>query len=167
MSKAANVLKPRMHTDAMDVGLSGEDRKELANGLSEILVDTYRLLIKTHIYHWNVVGPLFHTIHVLTEEQYNALFQATDVIAERVRALGHHAPTGRGVDTSVAIEAPGQSALEMVEDLIVDHEAAVRKMRDVATSAEEKGDLVTNDMLTERLTFHEKALWMLRATVAE
>ncbi|MDZ5699137.1 DNA starvation/stationary phase protection protein [Chelativorans sp. M5D2P16] len=167
MSKAADVLKPRMHAERMDVGLSATDRKELAGGLSEILVDTYRLLIKTHIYHWNVVGPLFHAVHVLTEEQYNALFNATDVIAERVRALGHHAPAGRGVDTAIELDAPGRSAMEMVEDLIVDHEEAVKKMRTVATAADEKGDLVTTDMLTERMTFHEKALWMLRATVAE
>lgn len=167
MSKATQVLKPKPHADKMDVGLSDGDRKELAGGLSDILIDTYRLLIKTHIYHWNVVGPLFHAIHVLTEEQYNTLFEATDIIAERVRALGYHAPTGHGADAAVEIGAPGRSAMEMVEDLIVDHEEAVKKMRVVATRAEEKGDLVTTDMLTERMTFHEKALWMLRATLAE
>ncbi len=167
MGKTAKVLDARQHTDRMNVGLTKDDRKELAEGLSKILVDTYRLLLKTHIYHWNVVGPLFHALHTLTEEQYNALFSATDVIAERVRALGHHAPSGRGVDTSIALDAPGRSAREMVEDLIADHEEAVRKMREVATAAEEKGDLVTTDMLTERMTFHEKTLWMLRAIVAQ
>ena len=87
MSDAAEVLKPKTHAEKMDIGLTAADRKEISAGLSEILVDTYRLLIKTHIYHWNVVGPLFHSIHVLTEEQYNTLFEATDIIAERVRAL--------------------------------------------------------------------------------
>ncbi|MCR4267067.1 Dps family protein [Nitratireductor sp. ZSWI3] len=169
MSNAAEVLKPKIHADKMNIGLSDADRKEIAAGLSEILVGTYRLLIKTHIYHWNVVGPLFHSIHVLTEEQYKALFEATDIIAERVRALGHHAPilSGTGVDTSIELKASGRSALEMVRDLIGDHEEAVRKMRDVGTTADEKGDLVTTDMLTERLTFHEKALWMLRAIIVD
>lgn len=169
MSEAAEVLKPKIHPDKMDIGLADGDRRKLATDLSEILVDTYRLLIKTHIYHWNVVGPLFHPLHVLTEEQYNALFEATDIIAERVRALGYHAPVGaeKGVDTSIALRASGRSALEMVEDLISDHEDAVRKMRRVGTSADEVGDLVTSDMLSDRLTFHEKALWMLRATVSE
>lgn len=169
MSNAAEVLRPRTHADDMNIGLSDADRKEIATGLSEILVGTYRLLIKTHIYHWNVVGPLFHSIHVLTEEQYNALFEATDIIAERVRALGHHAPilAGKGLDTSIELKASGRSALEMVEDLVADHEEAVRQMRDVGKQADEKGDLVTADMLTAQLTFHEKALWMLRAIIAD
>lgn len=169
MSKAAEVLKPKVHAEPMNIGLRDADRKEIAAGLSEVLVDTYRLLIKTHIYHWNVVGPLFHSIHVLTEEQYHALFDATDIIAERVRALGHQAPilSGKGLDTSIELKASGRSALEMVRDLIDDHEEAVRKMRDVGTLADEKGDLVTADMLTARLTFHEKALWMLRSLLAE
>lgn len=169
MSDAAEVLKPKVHSEKMNIGLSDADRKEISAGLSEILVDTYRLLIKTHIYHWNVVGPLFHSIHVLTEEQYNTLFEATDIIAERVRALGHHAPilSGKGVDTSIELRASGRSALEMVQDLVEDHEEAVRKMREIGTKADEKGDLVTADMLTDRLTFHEKALWMLRALIAD
>jgi starvation-inducible DNA-binding protein len=54
----------------------------------------------------------------------------------------------------------------MVADLIADHEAAVRRMRDAGTKADENDDLVTTDMLTDRLNFHEKALWMLRAIVA-
>lgn len=167
MSDAVEVLQPKTRRDKMNVGLTDADRKELAQGLSDILASTYQLLIKTHVYHWNVVGPLFHTIHTLTEEQYNELFEATDIIAERIRALGHHAPAGKGKEQTVTLNASGRSALEMVEDLISDHEEAVRKMREVGTAADEKGDLVTADMLTARLTFHEKALWMLRATIAE
>lgn len=169
MPQAAQVLKAKIHADRMNIGLSDAERKEISNRLSEILVDTYRLLIKTHIYHWNVVGPLFHPLHILTEEQYNTLFEATDIIAERIRALGHHAPVlaGKSIDTSIELKASGQSALEMVKDLIADHEEAVRKMREIGTMADEKGDLVTADMLTDRLTFHEKALWMLRATISD
>lgn len=169
MASAAEVLKPKTRAVPMRTGLADADRKKIADGLSEILASTYRLLIKTHIYHWNVVGPLFHSIHVLTEEQYNALFEATDIIAERIRALGHPAPvlSDRKLDTSIELKASGRSAHDMVADLVRDHEEAVRRMREVAQHADEKGDLVTSDMLTDRLTFHEKALWMLRATISE
>ncbi|MDN2565403.1 DNA starvation/stationary phase protection protein [Aquibium sp. A9E412] len=169
MSEATAVLKPKMQGESMNVGIGDVEREQIAEGLSAILVATYRLVIKTHIYHWNVVGPLFHPIHVLTEEQYGDLFEATDTIAERIRALGHHAPmmAGKGVDTGIELRASGRSAKEMVEDLISDHEEIVRQMRSAADLAEDKSDFVTHDMLTERLTFHEKALWMLRATVAD
>ena len=59
------------------------------------------------------------------------------------------------------------SAHDMVADLIKEHEQAVRDMRKAATDAGDNEDNVTEDMLTARLTFHEKALWMLRAVIAE
>lgn len=168
MSGASSVLKPKTHTEKIDIGLADADRRKIASGLSEVLAGTYRLLIKSHIYHWNVVGPLFHPLHVLTEEHYDALFEATDIVAERIRALGYHAPVeGRSIDTAIELKAPGRSAEEMVRDLIADHEEAVRRMREIGTQADEMDDLVTADMLTDRLTFHEKALWMLRAIVSK
>lgn len=165
-----SALRPETATGTPNMGLSDAYRKEACETLSEVLASTYKLVIKTQVYHWNVVGPLFKPIHELTEEHYNALFAAADVIAERIRALGHiapvnfgdmktFAPTGHSVDNS--------SAHEMVKDLISDHEEAVQKMRALGEKAGDAGDLVTEDMLTERLTFHETALWMLRAIVAE
>lgn len=164
MTNVTRALTPKPHTEALGIGLEADARATIATSLGEILSATYRLLIKTHVHHWNVVGPLFHPLHVMTEEQYNALFAATDVIAERIRALGHPAPIP-------AFEAPkakiaDMSAKDLVEDLIADHEAAVRLMRETALMAEEADDIVTNDMLVARMTFHEKAIWMLRAVVA-
>jgi starvation-inducible DNA-binding protein len=54
----------------------------------------------------------------------------------------------------------------MLEDLITDHTALVKSLRQTARKADEAGDLVTADMLTTRLEFHEQALWMLRAITA-
>jgi len=137
--------------------------------LSDILAATYRLTIKSHLYHWNVVGPLFKPLHELTEEHYNALFSATDIIAERIRALGHLAPTRLGDAAAFApkvAEVKNTSAIDMIEDLIADHRDAVKAMRKAAEAAGDAGDVVTEDMLTARLDFHEKALWMLRAIAA-
>ena len=64
----------------------------IAKGLSQVLADTYRLTFKTHAFHWNVEGPLFYSIHKLTEEQYENMFAAADKIAERIRAIGQMAP---------------------------------------------------------------------------
>ncbi len=100
--------------------------------LSDILAATYRLTIKSHLYHWNVVGPLFKPLHELTEEHYNALFAATDIIAERIRALGHLAPVRLGDAAAFApkvSEVKNTSAIDMIEDLIADHSDAVKTMR--------------------------------------
>ena len=169
MAKTAAVLKPEVHKVTIDTGLTAAYRADMAKRLSAILADTYRLTIKSHIYHWNVVGPLFKSLHELTEEHYGALFAATDIVAERIRALGHLAPSpmGNAADFAPAAkDVDNTSAVDMVNDLIAHHEASVRTMREAAEKAGDAGDVVTEDMLTARLTFHEKAIWMLRAIVA-
>lgn len=167
MSQATAVLTPSASVDDMSIGISAGDREELSKGLTDILTGTYHLLIKTHVYHWNVVGPMFHSLHVMLEEQYNDLFAAADVIAERIRALGYLAPVNGAAPADGVLDrdAKASSAHDMVDDLINDHENIVRLMRKAAEGAADKGDAVTEDMLVARLTFHEKTLWMLRAIV--
>jgi starvation-inducible DNA-binding protein len=169
MAQTATVFQPKAHSETLDLGLSKTYCSESAQALTDILASTYKLMVKSHIYHWNVVGPLFKPLHELTEEHYGVLFTATDTIAERIRALGQLAPA-RFSETSdfapSAREVNTRSAEEMLEDLITDHTALVKSLRQTARKADEAGDLVTADMLTTRLEFHEQALWMLRAITA-
>ena len=162
MTKTAAVLATKPHDEAPKSGLDPAVRKEISNSLGEILSATYSLLVKTHVHHWNVVGPLFHPLHIMLEEQYGALFEATDLYAERIRALGFLAPIPK---VSVKQETQGMNAEQIVEDLIGDHETCVRAMRDTAIKAEDKQDIVSHDMLVARMAWHEKTIWMLRAIV--
>lgn len=164
MANVSQVLQSKPKTEAIGTGLKDDARSSMAASLQSILGGTYRLLVKTQIHHWNVVGPLFHPIHVLTEEHYENLFEAVDTIAERIRALGH--PTEPPVIGSEKTKVAEMSAHELLSDLVADHEALCREMREAASAAEEAEDIVTNDMLVARLTFHEKAIWMLRAMLA-
>src|ERR687896_1546584 len=76
----------------INIGIEESDRREIAEGLTKLLADTYTLYLKTHNFHWNVTGPMFQTLHLMFEEQYNELWTANDLIAERIRALGVFAP---------------------------------------------------------------------------
>src|SRR5262245_53976917 len=76
----------------MDTGISAKDRAKIAEGLSRLLAVNYTLYLKTHAFHWNVTGPMFNTLHLMFETQYNELWLANDLIAERIRALGFPAP---------------------------------------------------------------------------
>lgn len=141
--------------------------KPLAKALAEALADTYRLVFKTHAYHWNVEGALFYPIHKLTEAQYEDLFAATDAIAERIRALGQLAPARLSdvIEASIVKDAEKlPSAQAMIEDLASDHERVARRLHDVIKLAEDSDDPVTADLITARSAFHEKAAWMLRAS---
>lgn len=149
-----------------NTGLGADERRVISDHLVEVLADTYTLLLKTHVYHWNAVGPLFFPLHVLLEEQYKAIFEAADIVAERIRALGHPTPLSFSEllkHTDVKEETRPRSELEMVEHLARDHERMAKRSREAAIAADEADDLVTTDMLTQRMAFHEKAIWMLRA----
>ena len=152
------------HTTDPDTGV--EHKKLVAGALAEVLSDTYILVVKTHAYHWNVVGPLFYSVHNLTEEHYNDMFAAADELAERMRALGALAPmnVAEMAQRSKIPEASGTpSAGEMLDDLAASHEKLARRLRRLIEAAGAANDPVTEDLATERCAFHEKASWMLRA----
>jgi starvation-inducible DNA-binding protein len=153
----------------VNIGISDKDRKKIAEGLSRLLADTYTLYLKTHNFHWNVTGPMFNTLHLMFETQYNELALAVDSIAERIRALGVHAP-GSYKDfakLSSIPEADGvPAAEEMIRQLVEGQEAVVRTARAIFPSTEAANDEPTADLLTQRMQTHEKTAWMLRSMLA-
>ncbi|OGV78442.1 MAG: DNA starvation/stationary phase protection protein [Methylotenera sp. RIFCSPLOWO2_02_FULL_45_14] len=150
----------------MDIGIKAQDRKNIAQGLSHLLADTYTLYLKTHYFHWNVTGPMFSTLHLMFEVQYNELALAVDLIAERIRALDVYAPgTYRDFAklTSIKESESVPKAQDMIAELVAGHEAVCRTARSVFPSADAASDEATADLLTQRLQVHEKTAWMLRS----
>ena len=147
-------------------GIPDKERKTIAEGLSRVLADTYTLYLKTHGFHWNVTGPMFQTLHTMFEQQYTELWTATDLIAERIRALGSWAP-GSYADfaerSAIKEERGVPAATKMVKQLLDGHETVARTTREVFPDAERAGDQPTMDLLTERMQVHEKTAWMLRS----
>lgn len=153
----------------INIGIEEDQRKAIAHGLSVLLADTYTLYLKTHNYHWNVTGPMFQTLHTLFETHYNELALAVDEIAERIRALGEFAPGSYkefAKLTSIK-EADGiPTAEEMIKDLVKGQEAIAKTARSIVPVADAAADEVSLDLLTQRMTVHEKNAWMLRSLVA-
>ncbi|MDJ0770685.1 MAG: Dps family protein [Ilumatobacter sp.] len=153
----------------IDIGIPESDRLTIATELGRVLADTYTLYLKTHNYHWNVTGPMFNTLHLMFEEQYNELWVAVDLIAERIRSLGEFAPGSYAqfADLTSIAEADGvPTAEQMLADLVAGHEAVARTARTAFAAAEGAGDQSTADLLTQRLQIHEKTAWMLRSMLA-
>jgi starvation-inducible DNA-binding protein len=154
---------------AINIGISEQDRKEIADGLAKLLADTYTLYLKTHNFHWNVTGPMFETLHLMFERQYTELAAAVDQIAERIRALGFPAPGTYAEFGRLASikEEPGVPNAESMIRLLVDgQETVVRTARSVFPSVERAHDEPTADLLTQRMQVHEKTAWMLRTLLA-
>ncbi|MFZ8985124.1 MAG: Dps family protein [Steroidobacteraceae bacterium] len=150
----------------IDIGIKDRDRARIVEGLSRLLADSYTLYLMTHNFHWNVTGPHFNSLHQMFMTQYTEQWAALDLIAERIRALGHPAPgTYREFARLASIkEVEGvPSADEMVRHLVAAQEATARTARKVFPVVESANDQPTADLLTQRLEVHEKTAWMLRS----
>jgi len=161
---------PRGQAAAIDIGINEADRKQIAEGLSRLLADSYTLYLKTHNFHWNVTGPMFNTLHLMFEGQYTELATAVDLIAERIRALGFPAPGsyrefGRLSSIQEAEGVP--SANEMIAQLVKGQEAVAKTARSVFAAVERANDEPTADLLTQRMQVHEKTAWMLRSMLEQ
>jgi len=150
----------------IDIGINEKDRAEIANELSKLLADTYSLYLKTHNFHWNVTGPMFQTLHLMFETQYNELALAVDLVAERIRSLGFPAPGTYSEFarlSSIRETSGAPKAEEMIQLLVEGQEVIVRTARSVFPVAEKASDEATADLLTQRIHLHEKTAWMLRS----
>jgi starvation-inducible DNA-binding protein len=150
----------------LDIGISKKDRQAIATGLSHVLADSFTLYLKTHNFHWNVTGPMFQTLHLMFEVQYNELWLALDLIAERIRALGHPvSATPKTLEklSSIKSEEGVPKATAMIQSLVKGHEAVARTARAALETADKANDQPTVDLLTQRLQVHEKTAWMLRS----
>ncbi len=161
-SVAVDLSKPQ----AIDIGIPEKERQKIAAGLKHLLADTYTLYLKTHNFHWNVTGPMFNTLHLMFETQYDELALAVDLIAERIRALGVFAPGSFSQFKELATvkeETGVPSAVEMISQLAKDHETLSKVAREILPLSGKVDDEPTNDLLTQRMQVHEKNAWMLRS----
>ncbi len=159
-----------MQTMPINIGMAENERREIAQGLSNLLADTYTLYLKTHNFHWNVTGPMFRTLHLMFEEQYNELALAVDLIAERIRALGFPAPGTYqefAALSSIGEEEGAPSAEDMIRKLVEGQEAVVRTARSLFAAVDQAHDEPTADLLTQRMQIHEKTAWMLRSLLGD
>ncbi len=170
MAKSKTPTPRKATGSAIDIGIAAADRRKIADGLSRLLADSYTLYLMTHNLHWNVTGPMFNTLHLMFMGQYTEQWNALDLIAERIRALGFPAPGTYGEFVKLASirEVAGvPKALDMVRHLVAAQEATARTARALFPAVEKANDQPTMDLLTQRLDVHEKTAWMLRSLLED
>ena len=155
---------------SINIGISDGDREKIVRGLSALLADSFTLYLMTHNFHWNVTGPQFNSLHLMFMGQYTEQWNALDIIAERIRALGHPAPGTYKEFVKLASikEVDGvPKTNDMIRQLVAAQEATARTARKLFPVVEAAGDQPTADLLTQRLEIHEKTAWMLRSLLEE
>jgi starvation-inducible DNA-binding protein len=158
-----------VHAMDIDIGIPASERKQISDGLANLLADTYVLYLKTHGFHWNVTGPMFNALHAMFMQQYNELWLSLDEIAERIRALGEYAPASGAQYaklSSLQEETGVPDWKGMVAQLVSGHEACAKTAREAFRRADEADDQPTADLATTRMQAHEKTAWMLRSLLA-
>ncbi|NHZ61152.1 Dps family protein [Massilia genomosp. 1] len=163
-------MNSKTQAPMVDLGIADEDRKQVVEGLSRLLADSYTLYLKTHQYHWNVTGPMFQTLHTMFMTLYNEQWLAVDLIAERIRALGELAPGSYqqfAALTSITPSSGTPNAKDMIRDLMEGQATVVRTARALFSVAEKANDQPTCDLLTQRMQTHEKYAWMLRSLLED
>lgn len=142
--------------------------KKVVESLKALLADNYTLYLKTQNFHWNVTGPNFQSLHQLFMDQYTDLFNANDLIAERIRALGAKAPGSFKEFSKLAtIKEAGEAkitAAQMLKELIKDQDTILKTLKKVVDAADVADDEVTEGMVVDRMEIHEKNRWMLQAS---
>lgn len=140
----------------------------IAKSLESALADSYVLFLKTQNFHWNVTGPNFKSLHLMFEEQYNDLFLAVDLIAERIRALGSKAPANFSKYNKLTKIKDGNEELSanlMVKELASDQKVIIKTLTKVLQESQHIGDEVTAEIMTDRIKAHEKNAWMLNSSL--
>jgi starvation-inducible DNA-binding protein len=140
--------------------------KPLIDALLTSVAETFVLQTRTQNYHWNVEGMQFHSLHGLFEEQYDALSEAVDELAERVRALDAKVPDILELVKSRITSKKAKQILDakaMIADLVKGHEAVIKQLEKVESAADDAEDEPTEDMAIARIAEHQKMIWMLKA----
>jgi starvation-inducible DNA-binding protein len=150
----------------MSTQTSTDGKTKLSESLNQVLADTYALMSLTHLAHWNVEGPGFFALHTAFQTQYEDMFTASDEVAERIRALGAYAIGGLSTLAAKADMpefAPPLPQEGYVKHLIAGHEKVVADAARARDIAGETRDPESEDLMIQRISVHEKALWMLRS----
>jgi starvation-inducible DNA-binding protein len=162
--------KKKLSLPNLDIGIDAKQREDIAKGLSGLLADSYTLYLMTHNFHWNVTGPQFNSLHLMFMGQYTEQWNALDLIAERIRALGFPAPGTYKEYVKLASikEVEGvPKANDMIRHLVSAQEATARTARKLFPVVDAANDQPTADVLTQRIDIHEKTAWMLRSLLEE
>jgi starvation-inducible DNA-binding protein len=152
------------------IDLAADIRQQVVEILNQTLAASLDLKTQTKQAHWNVKGLDFYQLHELFDEMAGELEEFTDMVAERVTALGGTAMgTARIAATqSLLPEYPHDiaSGLEHVTALAERYASYGSHIRSAIDKTDDLGDADTADLYTEISRAIDKRLWFLEAHLA-
>lgn len=142
--------------------------EQLLDALKRAFATTHAFYIKSHGFHWNVIGNDFPQYHAFFETIYDEVYGSIDAFAEHIRACGGYAPasyTQLSQLSSIQDELGQPAALEMIQILYADNQLVLDSLREAYTAAETAVEIGLSNFLQDRYDVHTKHGWQLRSTL--
>jgi starvation-inducible DNA-binding protein len=150
---------------ATPTDLGANATRDIAAALNGLLADVFALYVKTKNFHWHMSGPHFRDYHLMLDEQSDQIFAMTDVLAERVRKLGHltlHSIGEISRNQRIADnDAPYVTAQDMLAELRADNGELAKRMREAHDMIDEQKDVATASLLEVFIDETERRAWFL------
>ncbi len=150
---------------ATPTDLKPAEAQAIVEAINPLVAGNFALYVKTKNYHWHLSGPHFRDYHLLFDEQAEQIFDAIDVMAERVRRIG--GTTIRSLSHIQKLSPVHDdnddevSAHEMLRRLLDDNQTVARALRHAIEVCDHNRDMVTSNALEEILDLTEKRVWFL------
>jgi starvation-inducible DNA-binding protein len=138
----------------------------LTYNLQEVLVDLVELHLQGKQAHWNLIGTNFRDLHLQLDEIVDIAREASDTIAERMRAVDA-VPDGRSDTVAASTTLPAfppdeqntTETVELVTNRIYATVSTIRRVHDAVDAV----DPSTSDLLHEIIDSLEKQAWMIKS----
>ena len=134
--------------------------------LRTILGTNFGLYFKIHSYHWNVEGPNFVEYHTYLGNLYTQIFNNTDLIAEKLRALETYTPvslTRMKELSDIEEDVSVLEAMPMFQNLVVANDRYIIHLRAGIVAAEAANEPAIGNFLQDILDQHQKHAWFLKS----
>jgi starvation-inducible DNA-binding protein len=145
--------------------LGANATRDIAAALNGLLADVFALYMKTKNFHWHMSGSHFRDYHLMLDEQSDQIFAMTDVLAERVRKLGHLTLHSIGeISRTQRItdnDAPYVMPQDMLAELRENNGEVAKRMREAHEMIDEQRDVATASVLEVFIDETERRAWFL------
>lgn len=148
--------------------LGENERLSVAKAINPLVADAFALFVKTKNFHWHVSGSHYRDYHLMFDEHAEQIFAMTDVLAERVRKLGH--TTIRSIDHISRLQQVKDDnddfvePREMLKRLMDENLALTARLRAAHQVCSQCGDCATTSILEIMIDETERRTWFLFET---
>lgn len=137
----------------------------IAQNLKVLLATSFTFYLKSHKFHWNVMGSDFAEFHGFFGDLAGEVYGSIDLFAENIRTLGELSP-GSMIEFAELSEIDEDedgmtNGMAMMSTLETDNQAILQLLSEAYVVSEDEGTYDISNFIAERIAAHKKHGWMI------